>query len=83
MGNEVQRLPVINYRASINDPTLTIEEILNSMAKDVELLSQRIKNLQEPEYTKTWDKHYLFTIEQDVTGLGFGIQNLQEMLSDE
>ena len=83
MGNEVQRLPVINSRASNNDPTLTIEEVLNSMEQDVSLILERIKNLQEPVYTKTWNEDYLFRLAQDVGGLGHGIQHLKEMLSDD
>ena len=42
MPKEIQRLPVINNRASNNDPTLTITEILNSMEHDVSLILEKI-----------------------------------------
>ena len=83
MGKEVQHLAVVNNRASINDPTLTIEDRLNSMEQEVSLILERIKNLQQPEYTKTWTKDYLLKLESDVGGLELGIYHLKEMLSDE
>ena len=80
MPKEIQRLPVINNRASNNDPTLTITEILNSMEHDVSLILEKIDRLQSSGVTMS---NELFSITQDVGGLGFGICHLQEMLRDE
>ncbi len=78
MPKEIQRLPVINNRASNNDPTLTITEILNSMEHDVSLILEKISRLE----SINGESNELFSITQDVGGLGFGICHLQEMLND-
>ena len=80
MSKEIQRLPVVNNRASNSDPTLTITEILKSMEHDVSLILEKIDRLQSSGVTMS---NELFSITQDVGGLGFGICHLQEMLSDE
>jgi len=80
MGKEVQHLAVVNNRASINDPTLTIAEILNSMEQNVVLILEKIDRLESSTIPMS---NELLNLTQDVGGLGFGICHLQEMLSNE